>query len=152
MYNKYNLKKKCIFKSTTFIIFKKKPLHLILNIIKYKLHNNQRVNNFYFNVYKQHFFIYININIFFIFYIFLFFYILRGQTINFFWNHLLLSNFVLYLMFCTFLINFILLIITKQITYSNVNYSYDYFFSLVNLSIFLPLLFLSNNIFSFFFY
>ena len=127
-------------------------------VLFFKLNLDQKIKNFkkdhynkINNAYKQHFYIYININIFFIFYIFLFFYILRGQSINFFWNHLLLSNFVLYLMFCTFLINFILLIITKQITYSNVNYSYDYFFSLVNLSIFLPLLFLSNNIFSFFF-
>lgn len=55
------------------------------------------------------------------------------------------------MIFTTYFINLILLLIVKQIYYSNVNYSYDYFFALINLSILLPLIFLSNDIFSFFF-
>ena len=124
----------------------------------FKLNLDQKIKNFkkdcfnkINNSYKQHFYIYVNINIFFLFYIVIFFYLIRGYNINFFWNHLLITNFSLYLIFSTYFINFVLLLITKQIYYSNVNYSYDYFFSILNLSIFLPLLFLSNDIFSFFF-
>ena len=124
----------------------------------FKINLDQKIKNFkkdFFNkinlFYKQNFFVFININIYFLVHIITYLFILKGSCMNFFWNHLLLNNFLLYLMFSTYLINFILFLIVKQLAYTNVSYSYDYFFSLINLSIFLPLLFLSNGVFSFFF-
>ena len=127
-------------------------------LIFFKINSDQKVKNFkkdFFNKmnisYKQHLSVFLNINIFFLSHIIVFFLILRGSNMNFFWNHLLLSNFSLYLIFTTYLINLLLFAIVKQLSYSNISYSYDYFFSIINLSIFLPLLFLSNDVFSFFF-
>jgi len=131
---------------------------LELWLVFFKINLDQKVKNFkkdLFNkinvFYKQHFFIFLNINFYFLFYIVIFFYTLRGYNVNFLWNHLYISNFSLYLVFSTYIINMFLYLLIKQITYNNVNYSYDYFFSLINLSIFLPILFFSNNVFSFFF-
>lgn len=131
---------------------------LELWMLFFKINLDQKVKNFKKDIfnkinvfYKQHFFIFLNINFFFLFYIIMFLYTLRGYNVNFFWNHLYISNFLLYLIFTTYIINLFLFFLIKQIAYSNINYSYDYFFSLINLNIFLPLLFLSNNIFSFFF-
>ena len=123
-----------------------------------KLNSDQKIKNFkkdnfnkINNSNRQHFFIYLNINIYFLLYVFILLYAIKGYNLTFFWNHLLLNNFTVYLMYTTYFINFILLLLIKQINYSNINYSYDYFFSLINLSVLLPLIFLSNDIFSFFF-
>ncbi len=124
----------------------------------FKINRTQKLKNFKKNLYfnlnilkKQHFKVYININIFIIFNLIFMLFILRGENMTFWWNHLLIQNFNLFLLFLLFLINLGLIFIVNSISFNKINYSTDYFFSLLNLTLLLPLLFLSNNIFSFIF-
>ncbi len=124
----------------------------------FKINKTQKLKNFkkdvYFNINilkKQHFKIFININFFVLFNLFVFFFVLRGENISFWWNHLLLQNFNLSLIFILLIINLGLLFIVNAVSFNKINYSNDYFFALLNLTVLLPLIFLSNNIFSFIF-
>ena len=124
----------------------------------FKINKTQKLKNFkkdiYFNINilkKQHFKIFLNINFFILFNLFLFFFFLRGENINFWWNHLIIQNFNLNLIFILFFINLILLFIVNVVSFNKIQYSNDYFFALINLTITLPLIFLVNNIFSFIF-
>lgn len=124
----------------------------------FKINKTQKLKNFkkdlYFNINilkKQHFKIYININFFVLLNLIFFLYILKGENFYFWWNHLSIKNFNLYLIYTIQLINLIMLVIISVINLSKINYSNDYFFSLINITILLPLIFLSNNIFSFIF-
>ena len=127
-------------------------------IFFFKINKTQKLKSFkkdvYFNINilkKQHFKIFININFFILINFFFLFFFLRGENMIFWWNHLLLQNFNLYLIFILFFINFMLLFIVNTVSFNKINYSNDYFFALLNLTILLPMIFLSNNIFSFIF-
>lgn len=127
-------------------------------LIFFKINKTLKLKNFkkdlYFNINilkKQHFKIFININFFVLLNLLMFLYILKGENFNFWWNHLIIQNFNLYLIYTIYFINLTMLFILSSISYNKINYSNDYFFSLINLSILLPLIFLSNNIFSFIF-
>jgi NADH:ubiquinone oxidoreductase subunit 2 (subunit N) len=124
----------------------------------FKINKTQKLKNFkkdiYFNINilkKQHFKIFININFFVLINLFLLFFFLRGEVNSFWWNHLLIQNFNLYLIFILLLVNLALLFIIDSISFNKINYSNDYFFALLNLTVLLPIIFLSNNIFSFIF-
>ena len=124
----------------------------------FKINKTQKLKNYkkdvYFNINilkKQHFKIFININFFILINLFFLFFFLRGENISFWWNHLLLQNFNLSLIFILLIINLGLLFIINAVSFNKINYSNDYFFALLNLTVLLPLIFLSNNIFSFIF-
>ena len=53
LYKKYLNQKNYVFKNKIYILYKKKPMNLILNIISSKLFINNRINNYYF--YKKKF-------------------------------------------------------------------------------------------------
>ena len=125
----------------------------------FKLNKIQKLKNFKKDLYlhinilkKQHFKIYVNINFFILFNLIFYIYTLKGENLNFWWNHLSIQNFNIYLIYLIFFINLFMLIIISTISFSKINYSNDYFFSLLNLTLILPLIFLSNNIFSFIFF
>ena len=124
----------------------------------FKINKTQKLKNFkkdlYFNINilkKQHFKIFININFFVLINLIIFFFLLRGENLSFWWNHLLIQNFNISLIFILLLINLCLLWIVNAVSFNKINYSNDYFFALLNLTVLLPLIFLSNNIFSFIF-
>ena len=124
----------------------------------FKINKTQKIKSFKKDIYfhinilkKQHFKIFINLNFFILLNLFILFFFLRGENMTFWWNHLLLQNFNLYLIFILFFINLCLLFIINSISFNKINYSNDYFFALLNLTVLLPLIFLSNNIFSFIF-
>ena len=124
----------------------------------FKINKTQKIKNFKKDIYfhinilkKQHFKIFINLNFFILINLFALFFFLRGENTSFWWNHLLLQNFNLYLIFILLVINLFLLFIINSISFNKINYSNDYFFALLNLTVLLPLIFLSNNIFSFIF-
>lgn len=124
----------------------------------FKINKTQKIKSFNKDIYfhinilkKQHFKIFINLNFFILINLFILFFLLRGENTTFWWNHLLLQNFNLYLIFTLFIINLCLLFIVNSISFNKINYSNDYFFALLNLTVLLPLIFLSNNIFSFIF-
>lgn len=75
----------------------------------------------------------------------------RGYSGIFFFGHLFASNTTLNIIYFIFLINFFFLYVVYQSSYNKLNYSTDYFFAMVNLNNFFPLIFLSNTIFTFFF-
>ena len=117
-------------------------------IFFFKINKTQKLKSFKKDVYFK---IFININFFILINFFFLFFFLRGENMIFWWNHLLLQNFNLYLIFILFFINFMLLFIVNTVSFNKINYSNDYFFALLNLTILLPMIFLSNNIFSFIF-
>lgn len=83
------------------------------------------------------------------FYVFIFFIKL---DFNLFWfNHLKINNFLLYIINIILTISFFVIFLLKFIKNTNVNYSLDYFSSLFNLIIFIPIIFISNTVYTFLF-
>ena len=78
-------------------------------------------------------------------------YLVYGEQQLFWWNHLRLVNFNLFIVFYLniFLLGFFIFI--KFLPTTNINYSIDYFFSLGNLIVLLLLIFFSNTIYTFLF-
>jgi hypothetical protein len=75
----------------------------------------------------------------------------NGYSSTFWWSHFKLNNYSLYLYLIVILFNNYFLYITeKHIKILN-NYSIDYFFSIINITLFIPMIFLSNTLFTFFF-
>lgn len=78
-------------------------------------------------------------------------FLLRGVSQLFWWNHLYISNFNLYLVIFMLLTSLFIFTSVKNILNStNVNNN-DYYFSLVNISVIIPLLFFSNSFYNFLF-
>lgn len=83
------------------------------------------------------------------FYSFLFF---IKIDFNLFWfNHLKINNFLLYIIYIILTISLFVIFLLKFIKNTNVNYSLDYFSSLFNLIIFIPIIFISNTVYTFLF-
>lgn len=91
---------------------------------------------------------YLNINFI---YFFIFIVLFKYDLNNFWFNHLKINNFNYNLVFIIFLLSFFLLNFVKFFKNSNLNYSLDYFSSITNLIVFVPLIFLSNTIYTFLF-
>lgn len=100
---------------------------------------------------KIHFSLYVRLNLLFIIFLFLNLYLIKGTSNTIWWNHLIVNNFNLSIIQYIIFINIIVLLITNTLTNNKLNYNPDFFFAIINLSIFLPFIFFSNNIFSFFF-
>lgn len=102
---------------------------------------------------KKNFFnSYINLNIIIITYLLLNIFFLKGYSLEFFYSNLIISNFNLSIIIFTFIINLNVLYIYKSLFLQKINYANDYFFSILNLTLFLPIIFFSNNIYSFIFF
>lgn len=84
-------------------------------------------------------------------YFFIFFYFIKTDFNVFWFNHLKFNNFNLNVILIILIFSLIILILIKTIKNSNVNYNIDYFFSIVNLICFVPLIFLTNTIITFLF-
>jgi hypothetical protein len=78
-------------------------------------------------------------------------FIIKSDSINFFWNHLTFNNFKFWCFFIFIFINSLLFFYFKIITKNNIPQSIDFFFALVNLSVFTPLIFASNTFYTLFF-
>lgn len=78
-------------------------------------------------------------------------FLIKSDSINFFWNHLTFNNFKFWCFFFFIFMNLILFWYFKIITRNNLPQSIDFFFVLINLSIFAPLIFASNTFYTLFF-
>lgn len=74
---------------------------------------------------------------------------IRGMSLAFLWNQLYISNFNLNLLIIMLIFLALLVLICLNLTTNNINYNTDYFFSLINISIFLIFMFFSNNLLAF---
>lgn len=85
------------------------------------------------------------------FYLFLNFFLIKGFVQSIWLNHNYINNFninlILIIMF-VLILSYIIFISTKH---HNIIVNNDYYFSLINISIFIPLLFFSNSLFNFLF-
>ena len=101
---------------------------------------------------KLHFFFPLKFGITLFIFLLLYFILIRGYSNVFWWNHLSITNFNCYLLLYFVIFNIIVLGFIYFLSPSSINYSTDYFFAILNLSLFLPLIFTSNNLFTFFFF
>lgn len=86
-------------------------------------------------------------NLLMVLYLFTFF----GYSSNFWWSHFKINNYLLYMYLIVILFNTYFLYIADKHVKNNNNYSIDYIFSIINITLFIPLIFLSNTLFTFFF-
>lgn len=89
-------------------------------------------------------------NLSFLFFFFSFF-IFHGNQLSYWWDHLKVTNFNVYLLLFLILIFLIMLFILNTIPAANIAYNIDFFFCISNLVFVLLLIFFSNNIYTFFF-
>ena len=74
---------------------------------------------------------------------------IKGSSLAFLWNQLYLSNFNMNLITLMLIFLILLMLVCLNLTTNTVNYNTDYFFALVNISIFLIFMFFSNNLLAF---
>lgn len=105
------------------------------------------------NIFKKlSFDFYIRVNFLILMLIVLFIVLIRGFSDTLWWSNLRLSNFNLSLIFMLVVINLVFLLLLTSLKFGNEVYKTDFFFSLINLSCFLPFIFLTNNLLVFFFF
>lgn len=75
----------------------------------------------------------------------------NGYSNTFWWSHFKLNNYSLYLYSIIIIINNYFLYISDKHIKLNNNYSIDYIFSIINITLFIPMIFLANTLFTFFF-
>ena len=80
-----------------------------------------------------------------------FIYFIKLDFFVFWFNHLKLNNFNLNIIILIIIFSSFLLGLTKFIKNSNSNYNLDYFSAIINLIIFVPVIFLSNTMYTFLF-
>ena len=91
------------------------------------------------------------INKIFILYFIINIYIFKGTNASIWWQHFKISNLNLSLIFFLLIFNLFFIVISKNLSIIQNFVKLDYFFALSNLSNFLPLIFIANNLFSFLF-
>ena len=102
---------------------------------------------------KKNFFnSYINLNIVVVLYLVLLLFFTKGYSINLFYDNIFINNFNLNVVFFILLINLNILFFYKNIFLQKINYSNDYFFAIINITLFFPIIFFTNNIYSFIFF
>jgi len=93
----------------------------------------------------------IRINILFNLMFILYLCLYHGYSSMFWWSHFKINNYLLYLFLIVHIFSTYFLYLTdKHIKIIN-NYSIDYVFSLINITLFIPVIFLANTMFTFFF-
>lgn len=103
------------------------------------------------NVYNIHNSYYLNINMIYLYFLILYLYFFKGINNAIWWQHFKISNFNLSIIFILIIINLFFIIISKNLSNIQNFVKLDYFFALLNLSNFLPLIFLANTLFTFLF-
>lgn len=100
---------------------------------------------------KVHYIFFLNWN--FINYVYFFIFVLtfKSDYTIFWFNHLKLNNFLLNIQIVILFLSVLIIFLTKQLKNSNINYNIDYFSSIFNLIIFIPIMFLSNSLYTFLF-
>lgn len=84
-------------------------------------------------------------------YFYVFVYFLKIDFIFFWFNHLKLNNFLLNIFYVIFFINYIVLNTIKFYKNKNINFNIDYFFAIFNLCVFIPIIYISNTMYTFIF-
>lgn len=100
---------------------------------------------------KVHYIFFINWNFINFLFFFLFFIFLKFDCNIFWFSHLKINNFLLLIINVIVFFSLFLIFIIKFFKNSNLNYNIDYFSSIFNLIIFIPLMFLSNTLYTFLF-
>lgn len=103
------------------------------------------------NIYSIHNSYFLNINVIFLYLIFIYLYLFKGVNNSIWWQHFKISNFNLSLVFLLVIFNLFFLFVCKNLSIIQNFVRLDYFFALLNLSNFLPLIFLANTLFTFLF-
>lgn len=94
---------------------------------------------------------FINLNKINLFYLIFFFWMLKSYYNTFWNNHFYISSFVVFIIILICVITLFFINILDTLKYNYESYKNDLFFSIINLNIILPYLFLTNTLFSFFF-
>lgn len=100
---------------------------------------------------KFNFKVFLNFNQLIIFYLFICIFFIKGSSNLLWWNHLYLNNFNLYIILMVVFVSLFLFYSIKSISNNNNVNNSDYYFSLINLCIFIPIMFLSNSFYNFLF-
>lgn len=102
-------------------------------------------------VYSFHNSFFLNINKIYLCFLVFYVYFFKGTTNALWWQHFKITNLNLNLVFLLLILNFLFIIISQNISLLSNYVKLDYFFALINLSNFLPLIFLTNTLFTFLF-
>jgi len=78
-------------------------------------------------------------------------FLFRSDFTIFWFNHLRVNNFILNIIIIIIFLSLLLNFFVKFLKNSNINYNVDYFSSIFNLIIFIPIMFLSNTLYTFLF-
>lgn len=78
--------------------------------------------------------------------------IYNGYSSAFWWSHFKLNNYILSIYLIIIIFNIIFLFIANKHVKLTNNYSIDYIFSILNITILIPVIFISNTLFTFFFF
>jgi len=100
---------------------------------------------------KIHYIFFLNWSLVNFFYFFIFLFFLKLDFFIFWFNHLKINNFIYNIIIILFVISYLVLYFMKFFRNSNLNFNIDYFFSIINLILFILLLFLSNTFYTFIF-
>ena len=114
------------------------------NFIKDKLRNLGGIKSFFFQNY-------ININILTITYICIYLFLNKGFNSNLFFKNIYVNNFNLFMVLMLFMLIILIIYIFKNLFFQKINYPKEYFFSILNIIVISPILFFTNNLFSFIF-
>jgi hypothetical protein len=79
------------------------------------------------------------------------FFLFKSFNLVNWWNHFKFNNFSINIVLIILFLNVLYLFILNSTQFNIESYKYDFFFALLNLSIFLVLIFFTNTLFSFFF-
>ncbi len=101
--------------------------------------------------YSFHNSFFLNINKIYLLFLVFYVYFFKGITNSIWWQHFKLTNLNLNLIFLLLIINLLFIFICQNISLVGNFVKLDYFFALINLSNFLPLIFLTNTLFTFLF-
>ena len=102
-------------------------------------------------IYSFHNSFFLNINKIFLFFLGFYVYFLKGTVNSIWWQHFKITNLNLNLIFLLLVINLLFIVVCQNISILSNFVKLDYFFALINLSNFLPLIFLTNTLFTFLF-
>jgi NADH:ubiquinone oxidoreductase subunit 2 (subunit N) len=75
-----------------------------------------------------------------------------GFNTTFWWSHFKLNNYLLYIYIIIILFNVLFLFISSKHIKLNNKYVIDYIFSILNITIIIPVIFITNTLFTFFFF
>lgn len=84
-------------------------------------------------------------------YLFIYIFSIKIDFNNFWFNHLKINNFTLNIIIIIFFLSFFFLYLINFLKNSNINYNIDYFSSIINLIVFVPMIFFSNTMYTFLF-